>query len=63
MSRRRKKQLDPVAGQTAVKLFKEAVPAFEDAEKRFFANEKAKNRLKRPLRPGSSLPSVFQEIS
>lgn len=49
MSKRRKNKLQPVAAQTVVKLYNEAVPDFEEAERLFYANEKARNRLKRTI--------------
>lgn len=49
MSKRRKNQLQPLTEQTAVRLFKEAVPDFEEAERLFYADQKAKNRLKRTI--------------
>ncbi|WP_190258778.1 hypothetical protein [Pelotomaculum schinkii] len=49
MGKRRKNELQPLTEQTAVKLFKETVPDFEEAERLFYANEKAKNRQKRTI--------------
>lgn len=49
MSKRRKNELPPLDGQKALKLFKEDVPRFEEAEKLFYANEKARNILKRTI--------------
>lgn len=48
MVKRRKNQL-PILDQKAVNLFQEAVPSFEEAEKLFYAGEKAKNRAKRTI--------------
>jgi len=49
MSKRRKNELQPFDENKALQLFKEAVPSFEDAEKLFYANEKARNILKRTI--------------
>jgi integrase/recombinase XerD len=49
MNKRRKNLLEPVNAQVAVKLFREAVPSFEEAEALFYASEKAKNRQKRTI--------------
>ena len=49
MGKRRKNELQLLDEHKAVQLFKEAVPGFEEAEKLFYANEKAKNRLKRTI--------------
>ncbi len=49
MKKRRNNQLAPISEATVVKIQKEAVPSFEEAEKLFYANEKAKNRLKRTI--------------
>ncbi|OPX92589.1 MAG: Tyrosine recombinase XerC [Pelotomaculum sp. PtaB.Bin104] len=46
---RRKKLLKPPAEQKVVMLSREALPDFEEAERLFYANEKAKNRLKRTI--------------
>ena len=49
MAKRRKNQLQPNSEQKAVKLIQEAIPTFEEAEKLFYAGEKAKNRAKRTI--------------
>jgi hypothetical protein len=50
MNKRRKNKLQPIVDQPVVKLFnEEPVPDFKEAERLFYANEKAKNRLKRTI--------------
>ncbi len=46
--KRRSNQLE-ADEHLAVKLFTEACPSFEEAEKLFYAEEKSKNRRKRTL--------------
>ncbi len=49
MGKRRKNELPQLDEKKAPQFFEEAVPHFEEAEKLFYANEKAKNRLKRTI--------------
>ncbi|MEG6512382.1 hypothetical protein [Desulforamulus ruminis] len=46
MSNRRSNYLEPLTANNVTQMVQESIPTFEEAEKLFYANEKAKNRSK-----------------
>lgn len=49
MSKRRKNELKPLTASAVTKILGESIPDFEEAEKLFYSNERAKNRLPRTI--------------